>query len=214
MQALIQDPRSKVGGVHLNLTSTLKALGYNISKRIKSSHHVTLCVNKARASLSRLQKFKQCSPKVKKKLYQALVLPLLDYPCVQLYNSGKSNISKIQKVQNQALRFINNSSLIDKIPSKSLHKKFKIKPINLRLKKLAFKSLTKLINLYKSNSSEIIYSPFYKLGDYEIEKPPHFNKKQTLLDKIVKVIWQKNHEPIFTLPDNIDDWGSSEPVYL
>ena len=186
-----------------------------MTNRKKPSTHVSLCLGRARSCLSRLEKFKPCLHKVKKKLNQSLVQPLIDYPCVQLYNSGVGNISKLQKIQNKALRYINNSTLNDRISSKSLHEKYKIKPINLRLKKLAYKSLSKLLTLYKSsNNEDQVYTPYYKLNDYTIDKTPHFNKKQSLLDKIIDKIWQKNHDPIFTLPDNIDDWGNNNPIYL
>ena len=53
-----------------------------------------------------------------------------------------------QTVQNKAVRFITDTSLRDRISSKSLHERLKLDPVNVKLNKLKNKSLNKLHILY------------------------------------------------------------------
>ena len=46
--------------------------------------------------------------KIKTHLIKALVLPILDYPPIPTHTMSKTQITKLQKVQNKALRFATN----------------------------------------------------------------------------------------------------------
>jgi len=151
---------------------------------------------------------------LKKQLYKSLILPLLDYPCVQNYYSGRKNISRLQKIQNKALRFIEGIALSSKRTSQSLHEKHKLNPINLRLKKLAFSTLSKLVNLYNSINSSDIYPVEYKFSNFSISREPHFMKSKSNFTKLIDTLWRHSEAPLYDIPDELEQWGNNIPVYL
>ena len=56
------------------------------------------------------------------------------------------SVDKLQKFQNKALRFINGTRLIDRIPNVVLHNKFKIDLIKDRLMTLSKKQINTILN--------------------------------------------------------------------
>ena len=72
----------------------------------------------AMKTLTRLQRFRNLSEKNKRKLYLTIVRPQLLYPIIPLASISKTAHKKLQKVQNNALRFIENTTLNDRIPSR------------------------------------------------------------------------------------------------
>ena len=65
----------------------------------------------AMKTLTRLQRFRNLSEKKKRKLYLTIVRPQLLYPIIPLNSISKTAHKKLQKVQNKALRFIENTTL-------------------------------------------------------------------------------------------------------
>jgi hypothetical protein len=112
------------------------------------SKHVTGRANSAKAQLTKLRRFRNLSEKNKRTLYLALVQSKLLYPTAPLNIINKTQLSRLQKVQNSGIRFITNTSLIDHIRTETLHDKVKIDSINLTLHKQAKKTWTTISNIF------------------------------------------------------------------
>ena len=84
------------------------------------------------------------SEKNKRKLYLTIVRPQLLYPIIPLNIISKTAHKKLQKVQNKALRFIENTTLNDRIISTTLHARNKLPTINTYLHRRAINVWTQL----------------------------------------------------------------------
>ena len=92
-------------------------------------------------TLTKLQRFRNLS---EKKLYLTIVRPQLLYAIIPLNSISKTAHKKLQKVQNKALRFIENTTLNDRIPSTTLHARNKLPTINTFLHRRAINVWTQL----------------------------------------------------------------------
>lgn len=106
-----------------------KILGLNISK-FGITQQVNQRVAIAKSNLNKLYRFKHLSPKLKKLLYIATVRSALIYPTIPLHTLAKTPMQKLQRVQNRAVRFITNTSLLDRITSETLHHRCNLSPVN------------------------------------------------------------------------------------
>ena len=208
------------GGININnipikLTSNAKILGFRTGYKHFTTTHVTNNICKALASLKKLKRFNTAPPKIKKNLYKALVLTQLDYPAIKLYNGGISNLKKLQKIQNRALRFVNNKKLSDRISNINLHEISKIEPINIRLSRIAGKALFKMKNIYIPNEENETYFNIKQSPNFTIETPPLKNKKQSLASKINnKIFTEEDHNPkIFELPEDSSQFPKPQAIY-
>ena len=84
-----------------------------------------------------LFRFRSLNPQIKLRLIKALVIPVLTYPPVPIHALSNRSISRLQKVQNSALRFALNTRWDDFRTSESLHEEASIPAINIRLADLA-----------------------------------------------------------------------------
>ena len=100
-------------------------------------------MNKAKTELAKLYRFVKLSPKIKSHLYKTLILPILEYPAVHCCLASKTNLEKMQRIQNKAIRFINKHSG-DELSIEETHERYQLEPINTRLFKRANKSWDKL----------------------------------------------------------------------
>ena len=71
--------------------------------------------------------------KIKVHLVKALILPILDYPPIPTHTLSKTQLSKLQKVQNKALRFATNQRYPYTMNTIEIHTHTKTEPINIRL---------------------------------------------------------------------------------
>ena len=92
------------------------------------------------------------APQVKLRLYKTIVRPILEYPPIPLNTISNTNMLKIQRVQNKALKFITNTRWYDFRKMESLHHELNIEPMNSRISKLAQKVW---------NSAESMGGPMY-----------------------------------------------------
>ena len=96
----------------------------------------------ARNALSSLERFRGSSKNTKLHLYKAFILPLLTYCPLALSLAAPTNISKLQRVQNRALRFALGARWYDFRTSLSLHEEAAVLPINITLFNRIEKQLT------------------------------------------------------------------------
>ena len=81
-------------------------------------------------TLDRLLRFRQLSPRNKRRLYLTIVRPQLIYPIIPLNTISNSSHRKLQRVQNRALRFIDNVHWTDRITSTTLHDRHRLPALN------------------------------------------------------------------------------------
>ena len=211
----------QLGGLVVNnqtiqLVSTIKILGFTFTKRLTTSKHAQISSARGFNELNKLVKFKEAPSKIKKQLYQSLVLPIISFPSIMYKDMNKISHHKLQVIQNKALRFINNSNLLDKIPSKTLHETHKLLPINLYFDKLQKKCFYKMIDLYLTSNEEPSYlDPFYQFSEFSLDNPPIFNKKTSLLQKIYNSArYDEDHLPLLkTIPKDPLNWVTPPPVF-
>ena len=117
--------------------SNVKILGLKISYRSFIASHVKQQYNRAKAALRDLYRFRQCPTRIKIVLIKQYVLPHLTYPCIPLHLAPKSQMGKLQGIQNKALRFAYGIRYSPDTPpptAEALHNgKYPMLPINQKL---------------------------------------------------------------------------------
>lgn len=113
-----------------------KILGLQVGRHGYSTH-IKQRVCRAKSVLTTLYRFKDLSPRIKLQLIKTLVLPVLTYPPIPLHSMSRSAISRLQKVQNAALRFVENTRWFHFRSIKALHEVTSLPALNVRLNELA-----------------------------------------------------------------------------
>ena len=98
----------------------------------------------ALSRLNKLNRFRKLSQPAKLRLYTSTVRSALLYPTIPLHTLSKPQISRLQKVQNAATRFITGHTRIEAISSQTLHHMSNLTPINTYLHQLANSTWTKI----------------------------------------------------------------------
>ena len=114
-----------------------KLLGLHLTRNNFYVKQIQQNTIRARAELKKLQRFKSLKPKLKVRLYKALILPLLTYPVVPLNISSKTQIKKLQVIQNKAIRWITNEHWPIICPIALRQEQLRIEPLDQRLQRLA-----------------------------------------------------------------------------
>jgi hypothetical protein len=120
-------PTYEIGGIKLGQVETERLLGVHISKDLRWNHHTEVTRKKAAQILGFAQRnLKGCTPRVKRTAYLTMVKPILFYG-TPAWHPNKTNITKIDKVQSRALKFIHGSNA-------SVEKQKKIMPVEMQLR--------------------------------------------------------------------------------
>ena len=114
-----------------------KLLGLTFKRNNFYVKQVDSNVNRARAELKKLARFRYLKTKLKVRLYKTLILPLLTYPVVPLNICSKTQIKRLQVIQNDAIRWIKNERWPATCPLDLRHQELKIEPMDLRIRRLA-----------------------------------------------------------------------------
>ena len=88
-------------------------------------------IKRAKLELNKLKRFKQLRSEIILHLYKALIRPLLEYPIIPTFLTPRTTITKIQAVQNHALRLINKDTPPYNVTIEELHSKYDIQPMNI-----------------------------------------------------------------------------------
>ncbi|KAG0711334.1 RNA-directed DNA polymerase from mobile element jockey [Chionoecetes opilio] len=129
-------PPLMVDGRVVDFQASGTVLGLQVSSRGYVSH-VASRVRRAKSALFTLYRFRDLDAGLKLHLVKALVLPVLTYPPIQLHALSRTAISKLQRVQNAALRFVVNHRWDDFVTMESLHESVDLPAINVRLHHMA-----------------------------------------------------------------------------
>lgn len=99
-----------MGGTPLSVVASWTYLGAIIDNKLNFNEHCDKTLKKARSSLAIIQRTLYAAPRECKKVaYQSLVRPKLEYASTAWCPYTKTNIEKIEKVQNKAARFVTKS---------------------------------------------------------------------------------------------------------
>ncbi|KAF2343873.1 hypothetical protein FHG87_025371, partial [Trinorchestia longiramus] len=136
-----------VDGIPFPYDKSGKVLGLHLGSQGYTSH-ITQRKAIAQNNLSRLYRFRYMHTETKRKLYLAYVRSALIYPVIPLHTLSPSSISKLQRVQNKATRFITNAEWHDFNTSAQLHRQTKLAPINTLLHEHAKRIWTNIKNMH------------------------------------------------------------------
>ena len=101
------DVHVTAGEHQLKRVKCVKSLGVHLDDELKWRDHVKDVSKKCCAGLSRLNRLKKVLPTtLKKKLYNSLVLPHLDYCCLVWQECSKELTNKLERIQNYGMRII------------------------------------------------------------------------------------------------------------
>lgn len=132
--------RIHIGGEDIVPAWEGKALGLKLKRDGFSSHARERAQHASGASI-KLKRFSGMTTKTKIRLYKTLIRPILEYPSVPLHLASRNQKRKIQRVQNQMLRWATGDR---HTPIEVLHDVHKMEPMNKRLEKQARKVWTKI----------------------------------------------------------------------
>ena len=121
--------------VHSNYGTVL---GLRIGKR-GIAPHTRLRVKQAKAQLTRIKRFGTLPERLKSHLYKALIRPILEYPPVPLDTVSKSQQLSLQRVQNQAVRWIANWVPPYTETQEEAHMRLGLEPLNVRIHRMSRK---------------------------------------------------------------------------
>ena len=101
-----------------NYKHTGKILGLNITYNNFFRRHIDIITGRARAEIKKLKRFRGLKKALKLRLYKTLILPILLYPIIPINACSKSQINKLQLIQNAAIRWIYNENPPTRCPLK------------------------------------------------------------------------------------------------
>ena len=105
------------------------------------SGHITQTLGRCYQTLNKLYThFNQLNTYNKRKLYLTLIRPILTYPPIPLHTLSTAQQRKLQRVQNNATRYIQNTRITDFISSETLHRRSYLTPLNIILHQQATKT--------------------------------------------------------------------------
>ena len=103
--------RVKIRNVEINLVNNFKFLGIIIDSNLSfSSHYQNICNKTSRSSsvLSKLACY--VSQPILRKLYQTMIYPHLNYGIEIWGNSCKTEIKRLQRIQNKCIKIISSTN--------------------------------------------------------------------------------------------------------
>ena len=130
-------PKIEIDNREIEYATEARLLGLHFRRNNFFTKQVTLNTHKARAELRKLYRFRLLKKKLKVRLYKTLILPLLTYPVIPLNACSKTQIMKLQRIQNDAIRWICNERWPIRCPIETRHQELKIEKMRDRIQRLA-----------------------------------------------------------------------------
>ena len=130
-------PKISINNREIEYATEARLLGLHFRRNNFFTKQVFLNTKKARTELKKLYRFRMLKRKLKVRLYKTLVLPLLTYPVIPLNTCSRTQMIKLQRIQNDAIRWICNERWPIICPTDVRHEELKIERIDDRIKRLA-----------------------------------------------------------------------------
>ena len=134
----------KINNTNIPVKAHTRVLGSTLDSNLNWYQHFLVQRTRAKAVLGRIKRFKATTLATKRRLYLALVRPILCQSPGSYEMTCHTNNYSHQKVQNVALRFITDAKWSDFRTAESLHHTADIKPLNQHKHKLHSKHLDRL----------------------------------------------------------------------
>ena len=199
----------QIDNTPVQTTNTVKILGYKFNFAKTSTTHIANITQKAKMNIQKLYRFKTAPVKIKKHLYKALIRPILEYPVIQINNTGITNKHKIQKIQNKATRYINNTKLSDRIRSETIHDTLNLEAMNVCINKMKTKQLYKIHDRYYNNNTYHYYGT-----DYEINEDPRLEQPKPLAKSVEEIIYMDPNNCPWYEPLDPGDWTPADSIFI
>lgn len=120
-------------------------LGLTINSR-GYTKQITINKNKPQRALYTIKRFSHLNTNIKLHLIKTCVIPILTYPPYPLASLSKTSIKKLQKIQNNSLRYVYNEKYPFNRTMEELHTLSNIKPINIVIHEQARKTKSTMQN--------------------------------------------------------------------
>ena len=120
-----------VEGRLIPFSNEVKTLGLTL-KRTGIVAHINNRVLQAKLQTNKLKRFNELREKTKLHLYKALIRPILEYPIIPNAIAPRTNMLKMQRVQNKNLRNISRYTDNRDKNVKELHETYNMEPLNIR----------------------------------------------------------------------------------
>ena len=134
----------QIGGELIEYSETGKLLGLNFTNNNFFKKQMDENISKAKAVQKRLWRFRTLKKNLKVTLYKTLILPLILYPIVPINACSKTQIKRLQIIQNDAVRWICNEHWPILCPLEQRHLELKIEYIEDRVKRMTESLWSKL----------------------------------------------------------------------
>ena len=126
-----------IDGSIIRLQETGRILGLDFTTYNFYKVHIDNIVNKANVAQKMLYRFKLLKRKLKLRLYKCLILPLILYPIVPLNVLSKTQLQRLQVIQNNGVRWICNDRWPVQRPLTERHQELRLEYISDRIKRMA-----------------------------------------------------------------------------
>ena len=137
----------KIGNRELQFTNKVNILGFSLG-RTGFGAHLKTRIATARARTTKLKRFKGLTADTKSRLYKSLIRSTLEYPNIPLCLVSETKKKTLQQFQNGVIRrFIHKDQNNDRETSEQLHEKYKLEPLNMRMRRRAAKTWEKFNNI-------------------------------------------------------------------
>ena len=127
----LEDVVVTLRGQEVTRSDRVKYLGVWIDEGLTWSDHIEVVRKKCFGGLAKLRRLRDSLPEVtKKNIYNALILPYLDYCCVVWQECSKTLQRSIERIQNYGMRLI--CSKPPRTPSEELRSRMNWMPLTKR----------------------------------------------------------------------------------
>ena len=117
---------------NMPFTQDVNILGLKL-KCTGSSTSIISKINLAKNQLLKLRRFYKLMSELLVRLYITLIRPIMEYPPMPVTLASKTNILKVQRVQNIALKLSVRGTEDHNLTLQGLHEKFEVEAVNARL---------------------------------------------------------------------------------
>lgn len=166
----------KINNNELLIVDTFKYLGLWLDRSLRWSKHVNETLEKAMKFINLIRVLVGpgwgLHPKHVRTLFISLIRSRLDYACFLYNNSAKTHLTKLDRLQNQALRII--GGYIKSTPIHVMECELYIPPLFVRRLYLAYKFCIKSLSWSNNNTTKLLNelsSPSYDRYWQRVKKP-------------------------------------------